>query len=165
MQTRKYDEFGAVFLEPGGTPLKARLILFAATMFLLSAPASAQQGVVDLSSAAPTRVEHRDDGLIIMNYDLPESSRNPRAKSVFTYIVFTSPEPPGLNPIVTLNIAPPEFIPHYYTLAVGEFRKQNCYRKRHPETHRSCQMDSKIPELNRPGFRIRCIRIPSTTAE
>ncbi len=121
MQTRKYDEFGAVFLEPGGTPLKARLILFAATMFLLSAPASAQQGVVDLSSAAPTRVEHRDDGLIIMNYDLPESSRNPRAKSVFTYIVFTSPEPPGLNPIVTLNIAPPEFIPHYYTLAVVNF--------------------------------------------
>ena len=103
-----------------------RLILFAATLFLLAAPASAQQqddrilkGVVDWSS--PDRVEHRDDGLSILTYDLPESSRNPRAKEVFTYIVFTSIDPPGLSPIVTLNLTPPEFSRNYYTLAVVNF--------------------------------------------
>ena len=119
MQTRKYDEFGAVFLEPGGTPLKARLILFAATMFLLSAPASAQQGVVDLSSAAPTRVEHRDDGLSILTYDLPESSRKTRGKTLFSYLVYTSFEAPTLySYIAPADLSPSEFARYYYNLVV-----------------------------------------------
>ena len=106
-----------------------RLILFAATLFLLAAPASAQQqddrilkGVVDWSS----RVEHRDDGLSILTYDLSESSSKPRGRKVFSYIVYTSIDPPSrFVGIDTFHLSPPEFSRNYYTLAVANLGTRN----------------------------------------